>query len=132
MTGERGFTLVETLVAFAILAVVLVALYDAMGTSFRTFHAAAEVNEAVLIAQSQLDRIVALKRLPDETQGKVDGTPFQWRLDIRPQSEAQEKQQANSPLSAVTVRLDVTWPGRARAQSVSLERLLLVPRQPGG
>ena len=77
MSREEGFTLVEALVAFAILAVVLISLYEAMGTGLRSFGAAAKVEEAVLIAQSQLDRIVALNHLPQQREGKIAGTEFE-------------------------------------------------------
>ena len=131
MSGERGFTLVETLIAFAILAVVLVALYEAIGTGFRSFDAAAQAEEAVLVAQSQLDRIVALKRLPEQVQGNIDGTSYQWRIEVVPNREP-ETQAAASPLRGVMLRLAVSWPGIARARSISIERLVFVPRQQGG
>lgn len=132
MSGERGFTLVETLIAFAILAVVLVSLYEAIGTGFRSFDAAAQVEEAVLVAQSQMDRLVALKRMPDQVEGKLDGTPYQWRIDVVPPSAPETQAAATSPLRAVAFRLVVSWPGKASTRTVGIERLVFLPRQPGG
>ena len=132
MSGERGFTLVETLIAFAILAVVLVSLYEAIGTGFRSFTAAAEFEEAVLVAQSQMDRLVALKRMPDQLDGKLDGTPYQWRIEIVPPRAAETREAAASPLRAEIFRLAVSWLRGAGTRSVAIERLVFLPRQPGG
>jgi general secretion pathway protein I len=118
MSGQRGFTIVESLVALAVLAITVVALYEAIGTGFRTFDRAAKIEEAVLLAQSQLDRIVALRRLPDVRQGTVDGSGFDWRLSIVPAGSAR----------LATVRVTVTWP--ERAQGVSIERLMLLEAAP--
>jgi general secretion pathway protein I len=132
MNAERGFTLVETLIAFAILAVVLVSLYEAIGTGFRSFAAAARVDEAVLIAQSQMDRLVALKRMPDQVQGNVDGTPYQWRIEVVPPRAPETQTAAASPLRAVSFRLAVSWPAAVGTRNVAIERLVFLPRQPGG
>ncbi len=112
MSGERGFTIAETLVALAILAVMLVALYEAMGTGFRTFDRAAEVEEAVLAAQSQLDRVVALRRLPAVREGAVDGTPLAWRLTVL------ERRPVTAGWERATVRVSVA--------DVAIDRLILL------
>lgn len=118
MSGARGFTLIETLVALAILAVLLVAFYEAMGTGFRTLDRAALIEEAVLIAQSELDRAVAHRRIPDERQGRAGR--HAWRIEPRPFGRAA----ADAPLRPVLVRLSVTPPGKAR--EISIERFILV------
>ncbi|MBP6012580.1 MAG: type II secretion system protein [Alphaproteobacteria bacterium] len=120
---ERGFTLVETLVAFAILAVVLVAFYEAMGTGFRTFEKAAQVEQAVLAAQSQLDRLVALRNIPDVRQGVIEGTALTWRLDVRRVRQAE----GPSPVQGALFRLTVT--SDAWRRNITLDRLVLVPRE---
>lgn len=119
----RGFTVVEALVAFAILAVVLVAFYEAMGTGFRTFEKAAAIEEAVLAAQSQLDVIVAARRLPDAREGTIAGTNLRWRLDVR------KPRAPDGPSSRqlAVLRLNVTGDGWQR--TITLDRLILIPRE---
>jgi hypothetical protein len=102
-----------------------------MGTGFRSFDTAARFEEAVLHAQSQLDRVVALRRLPDQLQGSIDGRAYRWRIEVLPGKDAGSQQPQTSPLRAVTVRLTVNWQGQAGTRGVSIDRLVLVPQQPG-
>ena len=122
MSGQRGFTIIESLVALAILAVMLVSLYAAIGLSFRTFDKAADVQEAVLAAQSQLDAVVAQRVLPAQTRGKINGTAFDWELSVL------SSRPAIDGVRLATVRVTVTWPGSARG--IAIDRLLLL--QAGG
>lgn len=118
MSDQRGFTIIESLVALAVLAITMVALYEAIGTGFRTFDRAAETEDAVLVAQSQLDRIVAQRRLPTVRQGTVDDTVFRWQLSVVPPRNAK----------LTLLRLTVTWPGRAAG--IVIERLVLLDAAP--
>lgn len=129
MKGERGFTLIEALIAFAILAVVLVALYEVMGTSLKGFDRAAETDQALMIAQSELDRLSAIKTLPAEAlQGAVEGTPFRWRATVVSEAQQEPEHLRVSPLRLQKLRLVVSWGKR----QVAVEKTLLLQRAPGG
>jgi general secretion pathway protein I len=118
MSGERGFTVIEALIAFAILAVSLAVLYEAMGTSFRTLDRAASVDEAVLVAQSAMDTIVAERRLPQVLSGRSG--VYGWRAEVLPQNGA-----SSDVMALRLLRLQVRWAGGGRG--VTLERTLLIP-----
>ena len=126
MKREAGFTLVEVLVAFAILAVVLVSLYEAAGTGLRSFQSAAQVERAVLVAQSELDRIVALKRLPEAREGKLAGSPFEWEIEI-PEQPASLRFKDILSTRPVLIRVNVRWPGARTTKLVSIDRVVFLP-----
>lgn len=123
MKRQSGFTLVEVLIAFAILAVVMVALYEAAGTGLRSFEAAASVERAVLVAQSRMDRIVAQRQLPAEAAGTVDGTPFTWQVDVLPLPEGYGELKPQSARLQL-IRLRIRWPGNQGQRSVAIERIV--------
>ena len=128
MTGrrEQGFTLVEALVAFAILAVVLVAAFRTAGTGLRAIDAAATTEAAVLAARSQMDRIIALRQLSGPRKGQIEGTPYTWELEVLPPSRAWSLQPlARKPAQ---VRLTVSWLSRSGTSRIQLERVIFLER----
>ncbi|WP_176245030.1 type IV pilus modification PilV family protein [Oceanibacterium hippocampi] len=82
--GEQGFSLLELIVAFAILSLSLVAIYQVVAGSFRGLREAEIVGRALLIAESKLaepGRTVPL------AEGRIvgdEGDGFAWVLDLRP------------------------------------------------
>ena len=128
MTGQRGFTLIETLIAFAILAVTLTALFQTAGTSLRGIDTAAEQGRAVLAAQSQLDRILALKRMPELKTGTVSNSPFTWQLEEISSTKLPANLESLTSARPVFIRLTVRWNTPRGGKAVSIERLIFVPR----
>lgn len=123
--GQSGFTLIEALVAFAILAVVMVTLYQAAGTGLRAFASAAQTDSAVLVAQSQLDRIVALRRVPDIRSGRVSGTPFEWKVQVLPSPDLPSGRTLVT--TPVLLRLTIAWETPAGGKAIYLDRLVFLP-----
>lgn len=84
--GDRaaGFTLLETTVALAIVAVALAVLLDQAALALRTRVRAEAVTEATLVARSRLAEIGVSLPMPAGTSGGrlPDGT--RWRLIVRP------------------------------------------------
>ena len=80
--GEEGFVLVETLAAFAILVMVLAALFVAVSGAIRANARAAFVLTAIRLGQSRLAQTaVALPLLPGETAGRF-GNGYVWRQRV--------------------------------------------------
>jgi general secretion pathway protein I len=81
--GERGFTLLEVLVAFIIAALALGVMFDAVLGGLRATQTASQYQEAVSLARSHLTAATIGDLAGRETQGD-DGRGFHWRLRIVP------------------------------------------------
>src|SRR5215469_16136362 len=82
--SEAGFTLLEVVVAAAIAALALVALFQSGSAGLFTAGEAIRVEEAVDLAQSHLAAIADAGAIaPGETEGD-DGGGYHWRLNARP------------------------------------------------
>jgi Tfp pilus assembly protein PilV len=105
---DCGYTVIEALCAFAILSVVLVALYSVGGTSSRQLVASDEADRAMLLARSKLDELAAVPApLPRSQAGLFTGTNIAWRID----SETAPESAKDFPeLQLQTVRLTLKWP----------------------
>jgi len=118
MGSDSGYTILETLVALAILATMLVALYAAGGPSLDLIAHSHAMENATLLAQSKLDELSADRgALPPESAGTFENTDVHWQVvtHIIP------SHMAASPYRLQDVDLTVTWPVGARTQSATVK-----------
>jgi general secretion pathway protein I len=78
---ERGFTLIEVLVALMIAVLATQALYGGIALALRSRHRTVAAEQAVSRAQSHLAAIVNPALLMGERSGD-DGGGYRWRTEI--------------------------------------------------
>ena len=105
---EDGYTIIEALCAFAILSVVLVALYGVGGNALRMLTVSTDADRVALLAQSKLDEFSTIRApLPAFQIGEFRGTDVRWRLETQ---EIANLDRDAHDLHLQTVRLLLTWP----------------------
>lgn len=87
LRSKRGFTLLETLVALAILAIALAAAFRAMGV---TAQSSAELKERLIgdwVAENRLAELRATQAWPpagrNEGTSEQAGRSYRWREDVK-------------------------------------------------
>jgi type II secretion system protein I len=82
---QKGFTLLEVMVALAILSVVLVVLFSQQAASISHGHEARIVAKASLLAQERMDGLITegVFREGDQ-EGEINDSipPFQWKQTV--------------------------------------------------
>ena len=82
-SGESGFTLLEVLVAFAVLAVLVVPILQVFGGGLGTTESARAYTTAALLARSKLAEVGVLEMLSEgETTGSFDVPGYRWRRSV--------------------------------------------------
>ena len=131
MARERGFSLLETVVALAIASMAFVALFQAGSTGLFAVDTASRADEALELAQSHLAAIGAqVTGVPGDSEGD-DGGGYHWHLHLQPVASRALPAQNGNPATNVTlvdVEISVTWPGRHHQRQIvlSTERLAAV------
>jgi len=85
--GSRGFTLIEILVAVAILATALMGLLSLHGRNIQVVAYDQQLSRATLYAQQVLTRTLVQFPFPDpmEESGTIEEDPrFQWHVRVNP------------------------------------------------
>lgn len=127
---QRGFTLLEVIVAFALLALAMSLLLGSLSGASRQVRESADSSRATLHAQSLLAQLGAGDVLqPGRQEGSFEGDRYRWQLDIAPFADplaARAQLDPGAP-QLLDVRLVVRW-GDERAQAMQWRTLRLAPR----
>ena len=126
---QHGFTLLEVIVAFALLALALSLLLGSLSGASRQVRDSADSSRATLHAQSLLAQLGAGEALqPGRQQGGFEGDRYQWQLDVVPFADplaARAQLDPGAP-QLLDVRLAVRWGGE-RGQAMEWRTLRLAP-----
>jgi general secretion pathway protein I len=127
--AAMGFSLVEVLVAFSILALSLGVLLALFSSGLRNTGVAYEYSRAVILAESKLAEPGVTEPLEIGTrQGSFDGQ-YRWRTEVAEYLLKDEPIQASVPLRAYQVTVRVSWSGVLGDRSVALSTLRLTGTQ---
>jgi general secretion pathway protein I len=128
---EGGFTLLEVLVALAVLAVSLGTIYALFTSGLNAADRGEDVIVATALAQSKLEALGIAEPLAlGESSGRFDNG-FRWHRTVRAYRGplALARYEVAVPLA---VDVAVSWPDGRRLRTVTLSTVRLLPRNDGG
>lgn len=139
MLRVRGFSLLELIVAFTLMALIITALLRVFSGGMQGISAAEDYARATSVAESALARVGADIQLKEgASRGSVDDR-YGWLVDIRPYQpqattagsggEAGASAQVNTlPVVLHEVIVSVSWNEGGRDRQVQLKSLRIGPR----
>ena len=117
-TEQRGFTLLETLVALSVLAISLGIIYQIFGTSLRNMQYAKEYSYAQMFAESKLSELG--KGIPVQEgsfEGEIDGK-YYWEINVEPQSAGADAIQ--ELVQTYKVQFSIRWDSYGKSRSIDV------------
>jgi general secretion pathway protein I len=128
MRSERGFTLLELLVAFIIAALALAVLFQGASGSLRSVALANQYQQALSRARSHLATVGHGLALAPLHQSGDDGSGFRWQVEIDLAGTAAPLRQpadavfGPSPhIALYTVQVGESWVSGAGSREVRLQ-----------
>ena len=128
MRTERGFTLVEVIVAFLLLAMVLTTAFELFTAGMRRAVDLEERSQALAIAQSRL-AVAGVEQLLKESSsssGQSEDGKYRWTLTIARSKEGEPDAAAQlaTPYGLYRIEVVVSWRGAdERDHTMSLATL---------
>jgi general secretion pathway protein I len=127
---QSGYTLIEVLVAFVILALALTVLLRIFSGGLRNVSVSSDYATATLIAESRLAAAgIDVPLRPGETSG-TEGERFAWTVSVQDYQPWPGYRSAARGVDAFRVTVTVEWPHGDRTRTVGLSTVRL--RTEGG
>jgi general secretion pathway protein I len=133
---QRGYTLLEIIVAFAVFGLALTLLLGTLSGGVRQVRWSADVARAALHAQSLLDEVgVGEVLAPGRRDGEFEGGRYRWVLDVAPYADRDRTSgQPVDPFAPQLLQLQlvVSWGEGGARERLQLQSLRLVQPDPSG
>jgi len=127
---QRGYTLIEVIVAFALLALGMTLLLGTLSGAARQVRWSADAGRATLHAQSLLDQTGVGEALqPGRRDGEFEDGRYRWSLEIVPYVDIAQATQAGVDPSApqlMRLVLSVQWRDGGPRERLQVQSLRLV------
>jgi general secretion pathway protein I len=129
--SEGGFTLLEVLIALAIIGLALGAVASVFGVGLTAHETTSAAETALAVAEEQLTLAAATPR-PGAANG-VFANRFAWQTTVAPYSDPETKAAPGAPSvlpPLYRIAVSVAWHDGRRAREVSLSTLRLGTSSP--
>ncbi|WP_462114129.1 type II secretion system protein XpsI [Lysobacter xanthus] len=130
MRRQRGYTLVEVIVAFAVLALALTVLLGTLTHASRQVRWSNDAGRAALLAQSLMDRVELDGPWREgDRDGALEDGRYRWQMHVRRFDPGDARGQPVDPNAPVLLALDleVQWGEGGPRERIELHSLRLVP-----
>ncbi|TXI50315.1 MAG: type II secretion system protein [Lysobacter sp.] len=128
--AQRGYTLIEVIVAFALLAFAMTLLLGSLTNATKQVRGAADAGRAALHAQSLLDQIGVGEGLaPGRRDGELEDGRYRWELEVKPFVDPTAPPRVGEVIGApqlMQLQLTLLWGEGGPRQRLRLEALRLV------
>lgn len=132
---QRGYTLIEVLVAFAVLALALTVLLGTLSGATRQVRWSADAGRAALHAQSLVAQVgVGEPLVPGRRGGELEAGRYRWLLEVEPWIDPQlPAAPLADPFGArmMALRLTVEWGEGGPRERLVVESLRLAAEEGG-
>jgi general secretion pathway protein I len=124
----RGFSLLEVLVAFTILAMLLGALFQVFSAGLHAARSGDRYTRATVIAQSQFAALGVEQALQEGITSGTTDDEYHWRVTVRAYDDDQLPE-SGLVMQPLAIDVEVFWEEGGAPRTVTLTSMLLGPLQ---
>ena len=120
----KGFTLMETLVALAVLGITLAVIMELFSGGLRSGRLSDDYTRAAVFGREKMEDILSSKYLDEgSSQGELK-EGFRWKASIS-RLEPPEEEAEKTPFHIYRVKVSILWGDQGREKSFDLETMKL-------
>jgi general secretion pathway protein I len=124
--SDKGFTLIEVVVALAILGVGLMVIIELFSGGLRLGRASMEYTKAVNYARVKMEETMVKPAIEEGTQeGESDDKIFRWQMGVKKVDllSIDKSIDYKPPVELFQVKIDVFWKSGSKEKSTRIESL---------
>ena len=126
LNGEKGFTLLEVLVALAILGIAVTVIIQLFSANLRTLSASEDYVSASLQGAAKMRALLDDKDLDEKAWTEI--SPEGYRLDIAVKEGLTDRTEI-LPVKLLDIALTIQWTKGNRVRSMTFQTLKLVKKE---
>jgi len=122
-TKNKGFTLIEVVVAMAILGIALTVIIELFAGGLRLARVSKEYTKAVNYANTKMEEVACWQTLEEGmTEGEFDET-YRWRVAMNKVNllPVEKPWEVKPPIQLFQIRVDVLWRSGSKERSAGIE-----------
>lgn len=126
---ENGFTLLEVVVAMAIVGLGIVALLEIFSLGLRLETASSARTDAVAYSRQAVDAFLTRKSFDGRGESGSIGRSHRWEIDVQPVRDDTRLESVGWDISEITLRM--RYPEAERDKLLEMKTLRVVKRKRG-
>jgi len=125
LTSQKGFTLLEILVALAILAAAVTIMFQLFSASLRNIAASEDIVAASLRAETKMREVLGKEELSPDSWTEDTNDGYKCAVNI---TEALQQKTDSLPMQLLQIDLVLTWIKNSKERSLHLKTYKTVNR----
>ena len=121
---RNGFTLLEVVVAMAIVGLGVVTLFEIFSLGLRLGAKSFERTEATAYSRQVIDQVLIRRGVSEGGEQGSFGERYRWRIQVKPFQEDAQLPSAGWDLKEVTLQLQYREGGREQEKELKILRLV--------
>lgn len=123
---KAGFTLLEVLVAMALLSIALVSIIQLFSINLRGIATSEDLAKAVMRAEATMRDVLDDEDIAEKSSSET--TPDGYRVDVAI-TKAEEERTENLPLELLQISLTVHWKDGVKERTLTLKTMKAVTKK---
>ncbi len=125
LTGTSGFTLLEVLVALALLGIAVTAILQLFSANLKSISASEEYVAGSLEAQSKMREVLDSQEFSERSWNGITNNGYRFQVSV---SDTLPERVENLPVKLVVVEVKVYWARGAGEKSLTLKTMKMVEK----
>lgn len=126
LNSSKGFTLLEILVALAILATAVTIIFQLFSASLRNIAASEDVVAASVKAEAKMREVLSKEELTEDSWTEDTNDGYRYSVNI---TETLQQKTDSLPIQLLQIDVAITWTKNSKERSLRLKTYKTVNRQ---